>query len=111
MNDAEYQDFYAICDHMPEADRVLRVGGAVICPTTGWSAGLGPTAGNTGINQFLLQLDLVVTPPAPGTAVEDRLTPVQFEWRESPPAIEYQEVEFHRDDTAPPPTIKVEHVE
>jgi hypothetical protein len=105
----EYRDFYAICDHMPGKDRVLRVGGTVICPTTGWSARLEPTEGNTGINQFMLHLDLVVTPPAPDTPVIEVRTPESAEWRQSPPALEYTDVEFHRSDADPPPTIKVEH--
>jgi hypothetical protein len=33
------------------------------------------------------------------------------EWREEPPAAEYEQVEFHRSDGTPPPTIDVEHTQ
>jgi hypothetical protein len=112
VNDAqEYQDVYATCNHMPGAERALRVGLTVICPTTGWSVKLEPTAGNTGINQFMLHLDLTVTPPEPGTGVEDVITPVSREWKQAPPALEYEQVTFHRSDAEPPPTMKVDHTQ
>jgi hypothetical protein len=108
MTDEEYQDFYAICDHMPGAERVLRVGGKVMCPETGWSAHLEPTQGNTGINPLLLHLDLVLTRPKGGAAEVMTLVDID-EWRQQPPAHEYEQVEFHRSDAKPPPIISVEH--
>jgi hypothetical protein len=90
MTDEEYQDFYAICDHMPGAERVLRVGGKVMCPETGWSA------------------HLVLTRPKGGAAEVMTLVDID-EWRQQPPAHEYEQVEFHRSDAKPPPIISVEH--
>jgi hypothetical protein len=112
VNDAqEYQDVYAICDHMPGKERELRVGLTVVCRTAGWTVTLEPTAGNTGINQFMLHLDLTVTPPDPDAGVPEVITPVSTEWRQAPPALEYQQVTFHRSDAEPPPTIDVVHTE
>jgi hypothetical protein len=112
MNDSqEYDAFYAICNHEPGGDnRVLRVGGKVQCPTSGWSAHFEETQGNTGINPNMLHLDLVATKP--GGNVLDRLEWIDIdEWRQDPPAREYDEVEFHRADGDPPPRIKVDHPE
>jgi hypothetical protein len=107
-----YEDFYANCDHMPGAERALRVGGRIIFRTTGWSARLEPTQGNVGINPDMLHLDLVLT--SPEGASGDALTPFDLEpWTAAPPAREYDEVEFHvrgTDDDAPP-VLKVEHTQ
>jgi hypothetical protein len=106
-----YEGFYANCDHMPGAERVLRVGGTVVFRTTGWSARLKRTEGNTGSNPFMLHLDLVLTPPEDGG---DALTPYELEeWTEAPPTSEYDEVEFHvvGSDDEPPPILKVEHTQ
>jgi hypothetical protein len=107
-----YEGFYANCDHMPGAERVLRVGGTVVFRTMGWSAKLERTEGNTGINPLMLHLDLVLAPPANGSG--DALTPYPLEeWTEAPPAAEYEEVEFHvqGSDDDPPPILKVEHTQ
>jgi hypothetical protein len=110
----EYEDFYANCDHMPGADRVLRVGGTVVCPTSGWSARIRPHQqhGTGPINPLLLELDLTVTGPADGEVVLEVLTPIQpEEYRIEDPAIEYQQVVFHlvgRDEEGPG-TIEVVH--
>lgn len=109
----EYVDWYATCDHMPgpAQDRELRVGGTIMCPESDWSAELGPSEGNTGINERILHLNLVVTPPPPNKIVRPVVTPVPVDWRAAPPAFEYEEVEFHRADSAPPPKMKVDHTE
>jgi hypothetical protein len=111
MNSAQeaYENWFAICNHMPGREPAIRVGGTVICPTTGWSVQLKQTEGNTGINPLMLHLDLIVTPPPPGTPVQEVLTPEEVEWREAPPALEYEEVEFRRSDSDPPPIMKVDH--
>ena len=109
----EYQDFYAICDHMPGATRSLRVGGTVVFRTSGWSARLErhQKAGPTGINPFILYVDLIITPPKGGT-VTKALTPVQLdELPINEPELEYLEVQFvvlGADDDAPRP-LEVEH--
>jgi hypothetical protein len=111
MAEVHYKDFYAICNHMPGADRAIRVGGSVEVPTSNWSAYLEPRP--NGINQFMLHLNLVLTPPDQGA-----LDVVQWievdEWREESPALEYKEVEFHVSDpdySPPPPVIEVQHPE
>lgn len=106
-----YEDFYAICNHMPGAERVLRVGGTVITPTNGWLVELRKYEGQPSPNQFLLQLTLrVVVPPGP---VLEVLTPIKLdEFRLKDPPIEYTEVEFHLEGSAdiePPPVLQVEH--
>lgn len=107
----EYRDFYAIQNQMPGADHALRVGGVCVFNTSGYSAHLEPSAGNTGINPLMLSLDLIVEEPDPGAVVLEVLTPVTLdEWRDEGPALEYQEVSFHirgsKDD--PPPSLKVD---
>jgi hypothetical protein len=109
-----YEDFYANCDHMPGAERALRIGGRIVFRTTGWSARLEPTEGNDGINPKMLHLDLVFTPPEEGSGQTDVLTPYDLEeWPSAPPAAEYDEVEFHvrGSDDDPPPVLKVVHTE
>jgi hypothetical protein len=106
-----YQDFYAICNHMPGAERVLRVGGTVVAPTNGWTAELEEYSGQPSPNQFLLQLTLRVRVPT-GPVLEV-LTPIELEeFRIEDPPIEYTQVEFHVEgasDIEPPPVIEVEH--
>jgi hypothetical protein len=111
MNDTEerYRGWYAICDHMPGKERDIRVGGEVWCPAAGWSAELTPTMGNTGINEFMLHLDLVVTPPSPEQGARAVVTWVPVEWRAKSPTIEYQQVKIHRADASAPPTLDVDH--
>jgi hypothetical protein len=110
MSSNEYQDLYAICNHMSGAERVLRVGGKVTCPETNWSAHLEPTQGNTGINPLMLHLDLILERPEGGAEEVVTLTPIE-EWRQENPTIEYEEVEIHRSDGgSPPPVITVDHV-
>jgi hypothetical protein len=112
MNDTqEYDGFYAICNHQPGGDnRALRVGGKVQCLTKGWSAHFEETQGNTGINPFLLHLDLVLVPPDGN--VPEVLDWIDIdEWRQAPPVQEYKQVEFHRSDGDPPPILDVKHVE
>lgn len=108
----EYKDFYAICNHMPGDDRVLRVGGTLVFPTSGWSAELD-LAKQKGINPLLLEFDLTVSAPPDGKAIEDVLTRFDLEeYRIEEPALEYQQVEFHlvdRDGEAGPGTIEVDH--
>jgi hypothetical protein len=89
---------------------VLRVGGKVQCPTSGWAAHFEETQGNTGIDPDILNLDLVLTKPE--GPVLDRFEWIDVnEWRQEPPVREYDEVEFHRADGDPPPRIKVDHPE
>ncbi|MDQ2631879.1 MAG: hypothetical protein M3Y75_13035 [Actinomycetota bacterium] len=111
-NRLEYQGFYAICDHMPGADRVLRIGGTVVAPTGGWTAVLEEDDGLPPVNQFLLKLKLVVTEPQ--DAATEVITPIELnEHRIEDPSIEYDEVEFvfeGPDDIEGPAMIKVEHV-
>jgi len=111
-NRLEYQDFYAICDHMPGADRVFRIGGTVVAPTGGWTATLEEDDGLPPVNQLLLKLKLVVTKPQ-GVSTK-AITPVELnEHRIEDPPIEYDEVEFvfeGPDGIEGPETIKVEHV-
>jgi hypothetical protein len=111
----EYHDFYASCDHMPGAERVLRVGGSLTFPTSGWSAKLGPHEHKSAppFNPLLLELDLTVAEPADGETVLEVLTPFELEeYRIEDPAIEYQQVLFHlvgRGDEEGPGTIEVVH--
>jgi hypothetical protein len=111
-NRLEYQAFYAVCDHMPGADRVLRVGGTVVAPTGGWTATLEEDDGLPPVNQLLLKLKLVITEPEGGAT--DVITPIELdEHRIEDPAIEYDEVEFvfeGPEGIEGPETIKVEHV-
>lgn len=112
----EHESFFAICNHMPGADRALRVGGTVVFRTGGWSAKLREHERKepTGINPFILYLDLVIDPPAEGMAVPEVLTPVELdEFRVEDPALEYQEVHFIVVGTEdePPERVEVEHPE
>jgi hypothetical protein len=104
-------DWRADCDHMPGPgrDRDLRVGGTIRFRTDGWTAELTPTEGNTGSNQLMLHLDLVVT--APDGPVNRVITDVPVEWHDESPAFDYDEVEFHRADADPPPRMKIQHLE
>jgi hypothetical protein len=107
-----YEGFYANCDHMPGAERAIRVGGTVVFRTTGWSASLKRTEGNTGINPHMLHLDLVLVPPDGGGG--EAITSYELpEWKEAPPAAEYDEVEFHvqGSDDDRPPILKVVHTQ
>ena len=109
---AEYRDFFAICDHEPPAEPAIRAGGTIVFNESGWSAELVRTKGDTGINPYLLHLDLVFTPPDEGSAQTDPLEPFELrEWREAPPVREYQQVEFHvrGSDDQPPPILEVDH--
>lgn len=108
----EYKNFYAICSHSPVGEHALRVGGTVCFRTSGWSATLEQTEGNTGINPFLLHLDIVMIPPDPATPVQEVITCQELpEWQVAEPAIEYTELEFHvrGSDDPPPPVIPVQH--
>ncbi|HET9197633.1 MAG TPA: hypothetical protein VFN92_05175 [Solirubrobacterales bacterium] len=106
-----YQDFYAVCNHMPGAERVLRVGGTVVAPTRGWTAVLEQDDGLPPVVQFLLKLKLRVTEPQDGAA--EVITPIELpEYRIEDPAIEYEQVEFvfeGPDGIEGPPVIEVEH--
>lgn len=108
-----YEDFYASHDHMPGSSRTMRVTGTVVFATGGWSAKLRATEGNTGINQAILGLDLVLDAPSEGTGVTEVLTPCPVEWSADDPSIEYQEVEFRvvGSTDEPPPRLKVVHPE
>ena len=107
-----YEDFYAIHDHMPGSSRALRVGGTVVFTTGGWQAALREhqKSGPTGINPFILYVDLVLTPPdGPATQA---LTPVALdELRLEDPSLEYQEVHFKVVGTEdePPERLDIEH--
>ena len=111
-NRLEYQAFYAICDHMPGADRVFRVGGTVVAPTGGWTATLEEDDGLPPVNHLLLKLKLVVTEPEGGAPKV--ITPIELnEYEVKDPSIEYDEVEFvfeGPDGIEGPETIKVDHV-
>jgi hypothetical protein len=106
-----YQDFYAICNQTQGAGNVLRVGGTVVAPDSGWRVELDEYSGQPSPNQFLLQLTLRVrVPDGPALKV---LTPIELEeFRLESPPIEYTQVEFHVEgatDIEPPPVIEVEH--
>jgi hypothetical protein len=98
---------------MPGSDRALRVSGSVIFVNGGWSASLKGTEGNSGINPKMLSLDLVLEPPANGSAVTDALTPCAVEWSIDNPPIDYEQVEFRIVGTEdePPPVLDIEHPE
>lgn len=108
----EYEGFYAVCNHMP-GDRVLRIGGTVVVPTSDWTVKLDPYKGQPPVTPFLLELDLTVTPPAGGA--EEVITRIELEEvRLENPALEYDEVQFNfsgPDGAEGPGTIKVEHPE
>lgn len=109
-----YEDFYANCNHMPGSERTLRVGGKVTVRTGGWSAKLVEHEGPSGINPFMLTLDLVVTKPQGG--VPDVIKTIEIEeFSVTGPTTEYQEVSFHLvgvgEEDEPPPSMKVEHLE
>jgi hypothetical protein len=113
----EYKDFYAVCDHRPGPEPVprLRVGGTVVFRETDCSARLEDFEGNTGINPNFLYLNLVLTPPAEGSAPQEVLTEVELEeWRPQggAPGLEYDEVHFRvqgSPDELQLHCIKVEH--
>lgn len=109
-----YEDFYANCDDMPGADRVLRVGGVVVFRTGGYAAELSQHVwdGSPPINPLSLHLDLVVTGPGSGTAVAEVLSPVKVEELViADPQFEYDEIVFVMVGTEddPPPPCKVVH--
>lgn len=107
-----YEDFYAICNHMPGSERTLRIGGKVTVRTGGWSAKLARHEGPSGINPFMLTLDLVVTKPQDGAP--EAIETIEIEEFSVPdPTTEYQEVSFRLvgvgEEDEPPPTVEVEH--
>jgi len=112
----DYEGFYAIHNHMPGGDHALRVGGTVVFSTGGWSAALRAheSDGPTGINPFILYLELVLEPPGESTNVPQALTPVPLEeFKLEQPTLEYREVQFiivGSDDEAPD-RLQVEHPE
>jgi len=71
-------DWTAYHDRMPGKPPILRVDGTCQFRTDGCTATLKPRAGNTGINQFMLALDLVVTFPDSGAA--EVITDVPVHW-------------------------------
>ena len=108
----EYKDFYAICNHEPEGESRIRVGGTVSFRKTGGAAHLEPYTGNPGTvaEPTTLRLTLVLKPSeSGGDAIED--VPLA-EWSKKDPRVEYTMVKFRvsgTDDASPPPQ-KVEHV-
>jgi hypothetical protein len=104
-----YDGFNASHNDMPGAGKTMQVTGTVVFRTGGCTCELRRTEGPTGINDRMLSLDLVMTPPE-GAATEV-LTPCEVSWREDGVEIEYQQVEFRVVGTedAPPPVIEVEH--
>jgi len=113
----EYREFYAICNHMPGADRVLRVGGTVVFPTSGWSAEITAHEhqGAPPFNPRVLELDLTVTAPADGVVVTRAETSLELEeYRVEDPALEYEQVHFYlvgREGEDGPGPIEVVHPE
>lgn len=110
MQDVDrYEDFTAICDHMPGKPQTLRVSGSVWMRTGGWSCELRRTRGNTGINFRILSLDLVLTPP--GGVAPDAITCYPVAWKDEEPEIEYDQVKFRvvGTDDEPPEAIEVLH--
>jgi hypothetical protein len=108
----EYQELFANCDHMPGADRAIRVGGTVVFRTGGWSADLRESKDQPGINQFILHLDLVLDPPE--GAVTEVLTPVELpQFQIDDPEIEYEEVHFKvvGSEDKPPDPVTVVHTQ
>jgi hypothetical protein len=103
-----YEDFTAICDHMPGKAPTLRVSGTVWTSTDSWTCKLRATPGNTGSNQRMLSLDLVLT--APTGVANEVIVPNPVEWSEQP-AYEYDQVHFRvvGTDDRPPDTIDVVH--
>jgi hypothetical protein len=89
-----YEGFYASLDHMP-GGRALRVGGTVVFCTSGWSAELRRHEGPSGIDPFVLYLELVIEPPPPDAMVLQVLTPIELgELRVSNPTQEYRVIRF-----------------
>jgi len=111
-----YEGFYAIHDHMPGSDGALRIGGTAVFRTGGWTAELRlhDKRGPTGINPFILYLDLVMAPPPDDQSVTQEVTPFDLpEFRLEDPELEYQEVHVSvvNSEDAPPETLKVQHPE
>jgi hypothetical protein len=106
-----YQDFYAICNHNSDEDRVLRIGGTVIAPNPGWTAELEEYRGLPPVVQTLFKVKLVVTES--NGNVPQVITPIELpEYRVENPVLEYSQVEFvfeGPDDIEGPGAIEVEH--
>jgi hypothetical protein len=109
----EYKGFYASHNHMPGSGRRLQVSGTVVFITGGWSCSLRATEGNTGTNQNMLSLDLVLEPPEPGMMVPQVLTPCEVSWSVDDPAIDYRQVSFRviGSEDEPPRTLDIDHPE
>lgn len=75
------KDWHASQDFMPGGPPTLNVTGTVVCPTTGYKAKLVRHSPQ-GINPTIYILDLIVTPPAPGTAVDNVLTDLHVQYHE-----------------------------
>lgn len=84
----------------------------MVVPTDGWSGDLREHEAGTETN-LLLRLDLVVTPPSPGTAVAPVVSRIQLdEFRIDHPTVEYYEVDFQLvgdEGGVEPESIKVDH--
>lgn len=108
-----FEDFSASHDHMPGSARTLRVSGVVVFSTGGWACRLQEAEGNTGTNQEMLSLDLILQPPAKGSSVTEVLTPHPVEWSLDDPAIDYRQVQFNivGSDDVPPPVLDIDHPE
>jgi hypothetical protein len=109
----EYKDFYAICNHEPEGERRIRVGGTVVFNKTGGAAELGPYKGSPPLVPELttLLLTLALNPSEHGGAALD---PVPLEeWSQKDPHVEYTKVKFFVSgtDDAAPSAQEVEHVQ
>lgn len=103
-----YEDFTAICDHMPGKSRILRVRGTVWTSTDGWTCELRRTPGNTGFNTRMLSLDIVLV--APTGVANEVIVPNPVEWSEQI-EIETDQVKFRVVGTGdkPPEAIDVDH--
>ncbi len=66
---------------MPGSEPALHVTGEVTCPTSGYTARLSPSSPQ-GINPATYLMDLIVTPPAPGTLVLEVVTDVPLHYQE-----------------------------
>jgi len=93
----QFNDFYAICDHMPSDEKVLRAGGTVVFPTTGWSVELKKhqRSGPPPISPHTFELDLKITPPPPDATVTRVETPEKVEFRVDARSSEYYDAYFH----------------
>jgi hypothetical protein len=80
-NEFPSKNWKAWHDTMPGGPKSLHITGEVTCPTTGYTAVLTPTV-PPNLNPKIYAMDLIVSPPSPGTIVHQTVSDVPVRYSE-----------------------------